>query len=147
MVAGSRFAFGYQRLVLGGKRCGNAYSIAEIVSNGMRAAPRSIFPVSSISSTGYMFVPMVFISVLRATIISFGDAGFGSWPNATELATVKAATKQAPQRLDGGEPKTRKQFRPSREPREPSRTLVDAALPPDELTQRLGIRLVDGGVQ
>src|SRR5450755_3620032 len=43
-----------------------------------------------------MFVPMVFISVLRATIISFGDAGFGSWPNATELATVKAAIKQAP---------------------------------------------------
>src|SRR5271163_4024770 len=38
----------------------------------MRSA-RSILPLSSISSIGYMFVPMVFMSVLRATIKSFGD--------------------------------------------------------------------------
>jgi hypothetical protein len=43
-------------------------------------------------------VPMVFMSVLRATIKSFGDAGFGlgSWPNAIELAAIKASAKHTP---------------------------------------------------
>ena len=41
-VAGSRFAFAIQRLVLGGKRFGNAINIAEMDSPCTRPVPRSI---------------------------------------------------------------------------------------------------------
>jgi hypothetical protein len=94
-VAGSRFTFANQRLVLLGMRCGNAINIAEMDSAFARPLTKSIFPVSSIPSIGYMFAAIEFISVLRAYITSVGEAGFGSWPNTTELV-IKATARKPP---------------------------------------------------
>jgi hypothetical protein len=43
-----------------------------------------------------MFVPMVFMSVFRATITSFGAAGFWSCESTGELAPINATAKQTP---------------------------------------------------